>query len=1006
MIRLFLASLSLTCTAVNLWGATVFSLFVAVSVQAQISNPATPLANATQVSLGYEHSCALTASGGVNCWGNGRDGQLGNGSRNNQLIAVGVSGLASGIQRVVSGHRHVCALTTANGVKCWGTNSAVSGSVPSEPSAVPVDVVGLESDVTALVAGGDFTCALTGAGVVKCWGSNNSGVLGDGTTNSRLTPGNVTGLSSGVVAISAGISHVCALTGQGAVKCWGSNWQGTLGIGSDWPSYQPSPLGVVGLSSGVVRIDSGFSHTCATLANGTVKCWGGNSSGQLGDGTTVNRNAPVTALLDVSTTAMAMGYSSTCAITASGGVKCWGNGNLTPLDMAGLQEGVVSLSLGSSHSCAVVGEERRVQCWGSGVSGALGHNSGQSSATPVQVIQATLPVTPTAVTATPYNSHATLSFSRTTNYNNLPDTGYTVISEPAGAEDMSAGSIATTRQIRGLLNGVGYRFYVVANNLMGQSLPSEPSATIVPMAHYYRLPTGCNLTSELTMGVTASGSLACPTSQTSPIYYRAFHSFYAEPGEQFAITIRATGFSPDVQFRDPYSIQFGYGRSFSQAGRYPSEGYITMQSGLAGIYLIEITSSSAGASGSYTITLEKNTSVSSSSSSLRSSSSVISSSESSLASSSGSSVASSSVPSSFSSSDASSSSEESSSAVSASSLISSSISSVAISSGATSSSIASSYSSAADSSVPTSSFSSAAPSSVASSVASSLANSSVAVVTSSSSTSSISCSSSMPIVFGYATNGNLTSSDCTNGARGSGYYTDRYSFYAVPGQLITISLSSTVFDTYLYLKNPAGVVIASDDDGGGNRNSRIPSNAGYFTVPVGGAGTYTIEVSSYSTVTTGSYSVLVTATAASSSSVSSSRSSSVSSVTNSSAVNPCNTIVNSPLGVTVANSLSTADCNSGARGTGYYTDRYSFSATQGQTVVVQLNSSTFDTYLYLKAPNGLVIASDDDGGGGTNSRIPTSSGVFTVSSAGTYVIEVTSYSAGRTGSYTVLRTSN
>ncbi len=107
-------------------------------------------------------------------------------------------------------------------------------------------------------------------------------------------------------------------------------------------------------------------------------------------------------------------------------------------------------------------------------------------------------------------------------------------------------------------------------------------------------------------------------------------------------------------------------------------------------------------------------------------------------------------------------------------------------------------------------------------------------------------------------------------------------------------------------------------------------------------------------------------------------------------------------GVTSSGTLSTASCTTGARGSTYYTNRHSFNGVAGQKISIQLTSSAFDSYVYLKDPSGKVIASDDDGGGGTNSRIPAASGTFTLpATAGTYVIEVTTYSSGRTGAYSV-----
>ena len=353
---------------------------------------------ASSVSAGDYHTCVLTSGGGVKCWGWNMHGELGNGNTADRNVPVDVSGLSSGINAISAGGGHTCALTSGGGVKCWGYNEygELGNGGNNYGSYVPVNVSGLSSGVSAISAGGLHTCALLTSGGLKCWGWNNYGQLGTGDDTDSNVPVNVSGLSSGVLAISAGGSHTCALLTSGGVMCWGRNWDGELGTGNNTDSYVP--VNVSGLSSGVLAISAGDAHTCALTSSGGVKCWGLNQEGELGNGSTADSNVPVNVSgLSSGVSAIYASYNHTCALTSGGGVKCWGlnndgqlgNGNDTnsnvPVNVSGLSSGVSAISAGYFHTCALT-LGGGVKCWGDNPDGELGNGNNNGSYVPVDVI--------------------------------------------------------------------------------------------------------------------------------------------------------------------------------------------------------------------------------------------------------------------------------------------------------------------------------------------------------------------------------------------------------------------------------------------------------------------------------------------------------------------------------------------------------------------------------------------------------------------------------------------
>ena len=357
------------------------------------------ITNATAITAGDGHTCALHEDGTVSCWGNNLYGQLGNGQSEQNYessIPVQVAGITNATA-ITAGNSHSCALHQDGTISCWGNNQYGRLGNGTDDDAYTPQQVAKITDATAISAGKRHSCALHRIGNMSCWGNNEFGQLGNGQrTNDSYVPLKVRGITD-ATAITAGLEHSCALHESGSTFCWGNNQYGRLGNGTNLTSMVP--MEVAGITD-AVAITAGSRHSCALHQDGTISCWGNNEFGQLGNGQRTNDSyVPLKVRGITDATAITAGLEHSCALHESGSTFCWGNNqygrlgngtNLTsmvPMEVAGITD-AVAITAGSRHSCALH-QDGTISCWGNNTRGQLGNGSKDDSSVPKQVLDIT-----------------------------------------------------------------------------------------------------------------------------------------------------------------------------------------------------------------------------------------------------------------------------------------------------------------------------------------------------------------------------------------------------------------------------------------------------------------------------------------------------------------------------------------------------------------------------------------------------------------------------------------
>lgn len=390
----------------------IIALFVSVTTGCPPS-PSPPKPTVVAVTAGWRHSCAAMATGAIKCWG--RSYELGNGGAVDSVTPVqvtGIDGVTGFATAVDAGDNHTCAILTPGSVWCWGSNSngqLGDGTTMDHPTPVESTLTAVNASqcgafgapcdaATQISGGGDHTCALLRDLTVDCWGANEHGQVGIGSFTAAVqAPTPVLGLPGLATSISAGSYHTCAVITAHGIWCWGLGTGGELGYGGTSSQALPVKVALPDTTASPTTVSAGGNDTtCATLSDHSVWCWGFNGNGQLGDGTTTQRNTPVQAV-GATAEAVAAGASHVCSADATAplGLECWGlnqvgqlgnnystSQSLTPQVLA--RGGIFTLiDSNALHSCA--SDKTVIYCWGYNQYGEIG-NPASNTAIPTLVL--------------------------------------------------------------------------------------------------------------------------------------------------------------------------------------------------------------------------------------------------------------------------------------------------------------------------------------------------------------------------------------------------------------------------------------------------------------------------------------------------------------------------------------------------------------------------------------------------------------------------------------------
>jgi alpha-tubulin suppressor-like RCC1 family protein len=326
----------------------------------------------TQISTGNDAACALTSAGVAYCWGNNHNGQIGNSGTSFVVVptAVTATGVLSGLTltQIAAGDGFACALSSAGAAYCWGLGSngqlGNGSTTAAQQTAVAVTATGVLSGLTLtqISLGTSFACALGSAGAAFCWGLDANGQLGNNSTTQSLVPVAVgaTATGSPLAEVTAGTSFACAVDITGTAYCWGLDANGQLGNNSTTQSLVPVAVYTGGVLAGasLFQIDSGNTFTCTQATTGAFYCWGLNTTGDLGNGSTTQSIVPVVVLgiIPGAPTGVTATPGDTTATIAWTAPASFGTGTLTGYTAtATAASGTFTCSTTSATTCVITG---------------------------------------------------------------------------------------------------------------------------------------------------------------------------------------------------------------------------------------------------------------------------------------------------------------------------------------------------------------------------------------------------------------------------------------------------------------------------------------------------------------------------------------------------------------------------------------------------------------------------------------------------------------------------